>query len=79
MKQKTYKKKTYEAKILAAKPNDPAEYPLKTINIASFRQAALKINSLLRAAKAPLPDGRTTYYEVNLLTDERKVKVVNHQ
>lgn len=73
------KQKTYKEKILAAKPGKPKVYSLKTINPASFRQEALKINSHLRAAKIPLPDGRTTYYEVNISMKESKVTVVNHQ
>lgn len=73
------KEKTYKEKILAAKPGGkPKVYSLDNINPFSFRQTALRVNENLRAAKIPLPEGRTTYYEVNLFSKEKKITVTNH-
>lgn len=72
------KEKTNKEKILAAKPGKPKVLSLDTINPASFRQEALRINDRLRAAKTPLPEGKRTYYEVNISYKERKVTVYNH-
>lgn len=72
------KEKTNKEKILSAKPGKPKSFKLDTINLASFRQEALRINDRLRAAKTPLSNGRKTYYEVSASSKENKVTVYNH-
>lgn len=72
------KEKTNREKILSAKPGKPKVIRLNTVNPASLRQEAYEINALLKAAETPLPEGKKTYYEVNVSYKEGRVTVFNH-